>query len=77
MDKTTKGIYTIYLYDRHVELLDKYNFEEEMLESIFPEEEKDPLLDLKESGFINTFFVNGKTYVQGTRIYKQYKYGKK
>ncbi len=76
MEKTTQGFYTLYLYDRHVKLLDKYDFEEEMLESVFTEEEKDPLLDLKESGFINTFFVNGKTYVHGTRIYKQYKYKK-
>jgi hypothetical protein len=72
-----KKEFTLYFYDKHVDLMKKYSFDEETCIDKFTKEEQYIISDLKESGLIYSPFVNNKEYVQGTRIYQQYKNTKK
>ncbi len=75
MEKTMDGIvkkeFVIYFYDRELELLNKFNFKEEICEDEFIQDEKYIITDLKQKGVIYSFYVNDKNYYQGTTIYQQ------
>lgn len=61
----------MWLEDREVQVLQKYNFSEEVWSTEIDETEKYIMLDLELKGFIRSDIVNGKTYYQGVGGYKQ------
>ena len=69
--KTFKKDFTLYFYEKEMELLKKFNFNEEINEFNFTKNEIGTVRDLKEKGILSSFVVDGKTYFQGTGIYKQ------
>jgi hypothetical protein len=73
VEPALKKEFTLYFYDRHVNFMKKYSFDEEICIDKFTKEEQYVIGDLKEFGLIYSFFVNNKEYVQGTKIYQQYK----
>ena len=62
---------TIWLEDRELDLLEKYNFSEEVIESQIDKDYRWILLDLEIKGLLHSFIVNGKKYYQGSGGYRQ------
>ena len=60
-----------WLEDREKSLLEKFNFNEEIMEDSIDEKERWILTDLIIKGFLYSFTVDGKKYYQGTAAYKQ------
>ena len=62
----------IWLEDREIEILEKYNFKEEVWEKEIPEDKRLILYDLETKGFIHSVVFENKKYYQHSGGYLQH-----
>jgi hypothetical protein len=62
----------IWLEDREIEILENFNFKEEVWESEIPEDKKHILYDLEKKGFLHSVVFEGKKYYQHSGGYLQH-----
>ncbi len=62
----------IWLEDREIEILEKYNFKEEVFETEIPEDKRWILLDLELKGFLHSFIFREEKIYQGSGGYLQH-----
>lgn len=62
----------IWLEDREIEILEKYNFKEEVWETEIPEDKRWILYDLETKGFIHSVVFENKKYYQHSCGYLQH-----
>lgn len=72
MDKGTLYTVKIFLYDREIEILKKYDFTEEIFKINIPQEEHYILNDLCSKGFIQCHYNDDKIYYHKTNSYLQH-----
>ena len=61
-----------WLEDREIEILEKYNFKEEVWETEVPEDKRWILYDLETKGFIHSVVFENKKYYQHSGGYLQH-----
>lgn len=62
----------IWLEDREIEILEKYNFKEEVWETEIPSDKRYILSDLERKGFIHSVVFGDKKYYQHSGGYSQH-----